>query len=119
MNIDTHSHEVALLRRAFACAVEASQPARCLTPALAQVADPGPAVVLGAGKAAASMAAAFYAHWAHPVRGLVVTRYEHGLRDGEDAGEIEVIEAGHAHSPNTLRAASSESMKASTSSRSL
>ncbi len=95
MNIDTHSHEVALLRRAFACAVEASQPFRCLTPALAQVADPGPAVVLGAGKAAASMAAAFYAHWAHPVRGLVVTRYEHGLRDGEDAGEIEVIEAGH------------------------
>jgi glycerate 2-kinase len=41
------------------------------------------------------MAAAFCAHWEYPVRGLVVTRYGHGLRVGEQARGIEVIEAGH------------------------
>ncbi len=54
-----------------------------------------PALVLGAGKAAASMAAAFHAHWGAPVRGMVVTRYEHGLLPGEQCGGIEVVEAGH------------------------
>ncbi len=52
-------------------------------------------MVLGAGKAAASMAAVFSEHWDHPVRGLVVTRYEHGLKPGERADGIEVVEAGH------------------------
>jgi hydroxypyruvate reductase len=51
--------------------------------------------VLGTGKAAASMAAAFHAHWDAPVRGMVVTRYGHGLKPGESCGAIEVIEAGH------------------------
>src|SRR5690606_17684670 len=55
----------------------------------------GPALVLGAGKAAAAMAAAFRAHWSGPVRGLVVTRYGHGLQAGEDAGGVEIVEAGH------------------------
>jgi hydroxypyruvate reductase len=41
------------------------------------------------------MAAAFSAHWRGSTRGLVVTRYGHGLKAGEDAGGIEVIEAGH------------------------
>ncbi len=57
--------------------------------------DRKPALVLGAGKAAASMAAAFAAAWQAPVRGIVVTRYGHGLAPGEDAGGIEVVEAGH------------------------
>jgi glycerate 2-kinase len=87
--------EVALLQRAFQAVVEAAQPEVCLPPVLAQMQDRGPALVLGAGKAAASMAVAFRAHWPHPVRGLVVTRYEHGLRPGEDAGDIEIVEAGH------------------------
>ena len=51
--------------------------------------------MLGAGKAAAAMAAAFAAEWHAPVRGFVVTRYGHGLADGEDARGIEVTEAGH------------------------
>jgi hydroxypyruvate reductase len=54
-----------------------------------------PALVLGTGKAAASMAAAFYANWDAPVRGMVVTRYGHGLHAGETCGAIEVVEAGH------------------------
>ena len=41
------------------------------------------------------MAVAFHAHWGAPVRGLVVTRYEHGLLPGEQCGGVEVIEAGH------------------------
>jgi len=51
--------------------------------------------VIGAGKAAAAMAAAFRAAWEAPARGLVVTRYGHGLAAGEDAGDIEIVEAGH------------------------
>jgi hydroxypyruvate reductase len=41
------------------------------------------------------MAAAFHAHWGAPVRGLVVTRYGHGLSAGEECGAIEIVEAGH------------------------
>lgn len=41
------------------------------------------------------MAAAFAAAWGAPIRGMVVTRYAHGLAPGEHAGGIEVVEAGH------------------------
>jgi hydroxypyruvate reductase len=47
--------------------------------------------VLGAGKAAASMAAAVEAHWPGPLEGLVVTRYGHGA----PTSRIEVVEASH------------------------
>jgi len=47
-------------------------------------------VVVGAGKAAAAMAAAVEGAWG-PVEGLVVTRYGHGV----PTWSIEVIEAGH------------------------
>ena len=58
----------------------------------------GRTVVLGAGKAGASMAQAVEAHWPAdaPLEGLVVTRYHHipprpaGLRQ-----RIEVVEAAH------------------------
>jgi hydroxypyruvate reductase len=83
-----------VLERAFQHASQAAAPSVCLPPALEGL-PRRPALVLGAGKAAASMAAAFRAHWGAPVRGMVVTRYGHGLRDGEDAGGIEVVEAGH------------------------
>ena len=87
--------ELELLQRAYGSALAAAAPTAVLPAALERVARPGPALVLGAGKAAASMAAAFYAHWPAPVRGMAVTRYGHGLRAGESAGAIEVIEAGH------------------------
>ncbi len=55
--------------------------------------------MLGAGKAAARMAATLAAHHeAHhlgPLSGAVVTRYGHGLKPGEDAPGIAILEAGH------------------------
>jgi len=91
----TLSDPKALLTRAFECALRAAAPAVCLERALAEIDGRAPAVVIGAGKAAASMAAAFSAAWSAPVRGLVVTRYGHGLAPGEHTGGIEVVEAGH------------------------
>ena len=41
------------------------------------------------------MTAAFCAHWNAPTRGLVVTRYGHGLKAGETCGGVEIVEAGH------------------------
>jgi hydroxypyruvate reductase len=92
---DGPSPKQALLRDAFDRAVEAAAASACLTGALDELGESGPALVLGAGKAAAAMAAAFRAAWRGPARGLVVTRYGHGLAPGESAGDIEVIEAGH------------------------
>jgi glycerate 2-kinase len=83
-----------LLKEAFDTGRQAAAPAICLPPALAAL-PRRPALVLGTGKAAASMAAAFHAHWGAPVRGMVVTRYGHGLLPGEQCGAVEVIEAGH------------------------
>jgi glycerate 2-kinase len=53
----------------------------------------GRTVVVGAGKAAASMAAAVEAHWPadRALSGLVVTRYGHGAA----CSRIEVVEASH------------------------
>jgi hydroxypyruvate reductase len=92
--VPQYSGARALLEQAFAKASQAAAPAVCLPPALAGL-ERRPALVVGAGKAAASMAAVFGAHWGAPVRGMVVTRYGHGLQAGEEAGDIEVVEAGH------------------------
>lgn len=51
----------------------------------------GRTVVVGAGKAAASMARAVEDHWRGDLSGLVVTRYGHAL----PCNRIEVIEAAH------------------------
>ena len=51
----------------------------------------GRTVVIGAGKAAASMAAGVERHWQGELSGLVVTRYAHGA----PTTHIEVVEAGH------------------------
>jgi glycerate 2-kinase len=51
----------------------------------------GRAIVIGAGKAAASMAAAFEAAWEGPVEGTVITRYGHRV----PCQHIEVVEAAH------------------------
>ena len=87
--------ETELLLGAFDSALKASAPDVCLPAALNGLGHQGPALVLGAGKAAAAMAVSFAANWSGPVRGMVVTRYEHGLKPGEDARGIVVIEAGH------------------------
>jgi hydroxypyruvate reductase len=71
-------------------AIDAASPAK----RIAQFLPPPPkgrTIVVGAGKAAASMAAAVEAAWPRPLEGLVVTRYGHGAA----TKHIEVVEASH------------------------
>ena len=79
-----------LLLDMFQAAVNAAAPALCV-PAHLPPRPKGRTVVVGAGKAAASMAAAVEAHWNGPIEGLVVTRYGHGV----PCRHIEVVEAAH------------------------
>jgi hydroxypyruvate reductase len=81
-----------LLLGSFHAAVAAADPGHILPPHLP--APPrGRTLVVGGGKAAASMAAAVEVHWPAdaPLSGLVVTRYLHGL----PTHRIEVVEASH------------------------
>jgi hydroxypyruvate reductase len=79
-----------LLLNMFQAAVNAAAPALCV-PAHLPPRPKGRTIVVGAGKAAASMAAAVEAHWNRPIEGLVVTRYGHGV----PCKHIEVVEASH------------------------
>jgi glycerate 2-kinase len=79
-----------LLLDMFQAAVNAAAPALCV-PAHLPPRPKGRTIVVGAGKAAASMAAAVEAHWNGPLEGLVVTRYGHGI----PCKFIEVVEASH------------------------
>ena len=86
----TSSDAAKLLRSAFDAAIAATDPRRCL-PAFLPAPPPGRTVVVGAGKAAASMAGAVEEHWRGDLIGVVVTRYGHGA----PTSKIRVIEAGH------------------------
>jgi glycerate 2-kinase len=66
----------ALLTGLFKASIDAARPELCVAPHLPQP-PKGRTIVIGAGKAAASMAAAVEAHWSGPLEGLVVTRYGH------------------------------------------
>ncbi|TNC14505.1 glycerate kinase [Methylobacterium terricola] len=79
-----------LLRRLFAAAVAAADPAVSLAKALPEP-PRGRTIVVGAGKAAASMARAVETAWPGELSGLVVTRYGHGA----PTTRIEVVEASH------------------------
>lgn len=85
-----------LLLQSFHAAVAAADPLRVLgahLPDAAAIARVRRTLVVGAGKAAASMALAVERHWpsSAALEGLVVTRYGHGL----PCDRIRVIEAGH------------------------
>jgi len=81
---------VDLLKESFAAAVAAADPLQMLAQHLPQA--PRRALVVGAGKAAASMAVAVERAWSDvELDGLVITRYAHGL----PTRRIRVIEAGH------------------------
>jgi glycerate 2-kinase len=80
----------AFLRNLFDAAVKAADPLHCL-PAYLPAPPKGRTIVIGAGKAAASMARATEQKWTGDITGLVVTRYDHGL----DCDRIEVVEAAH------------------------
>ena len=80
----------ALLRRAFAAAVDSARPALTI-PAHLPPPPRGRCVVVGAGKASAAMARALEAHWTGPLEGLVVTAYGHAV----PCARIEIVEAAH------------------------
>lgn len=74
----------------FEAAVAAADPERTIRDHLPER-PKGRTIVIGAGKGAAQMAAAFEKVWGGPVEGLVVTRYGYGAA----TERIEVIEAAH------------------------
>lgn len=81
-----------LLLGSFQAALAAADPL-AIVPAHLPAPPPGRTLVVGAGKAAAAMAAAVEAHWPEdaPLEGLVITRYGHGV----PTRRIRVVEAGH------------------------
>src|SRR5467141_12894 len=81
-----------LLTQSFRAAVAAADPLKIL-PAHLPHPPSGETLVIGAGKAAASMALAVEQHWPQDAAldGLVITRYRHGL----PTRRVKVIEAGH------------------------
>jgi len=86
-------NERQLLQDMFEAAIAAASPDKAV-PANLPAPPVGQTVVVGAGKAAASMARAVEAHWPadKPLSGLVVTRYGHGVGLLK---RIEVVEAAH------------------------
>lgn len=82
----------AFLRALFDAALAAADPARCLAPFLPKP-PKGRTIVVGGGKAAATMARAVEQAWPPeaPLSGLVVTRYGHAV----PCQRIEVVEASH------------------------
>ena len=79
-----------ILRSLFDAAVAAADPVLCVSKNL-PAAPKGRTIVVGAGKAAAAMAAAVEAHWPGPLEGLVVTR----VRPRRPDQAHRVVEAGH------------------------
>lgn len=80
-----------ILMNAYETAYQAAVPKNCLPPFIPQEKPKGTTYVIGAGKAAAEMAAVFEAHYDYPFKGLVVTRYEHSV----PTKIIKVLEASH------------------------
>jgi len=78
------------LRTLFDAAVAATSPAACM-PLWLEDRPPGKVIVVGAGKAAADMAAIIEQQWAEPLSGLVIVPDGHGA----ECDHIEVIEASH------------------------
>ena len=74
----------------FRAAIAAADPALAV-PRFLPAAPKGRTIVIGAGKAAASMALAVENNWPGELTGLVVTRYGHGA----PCKRIEVVEASH------------------------
>jgi glycerate 2-kinase len=97
------SAPLALLRSLFDAAVAAADPAR-IVPGHLPAPPKGRTIVVGAGKAAAAMAAAVEKHWRGPLGGLVVTRAGHGA----PTERIRVVEAGHPNPDSAGMAAAGE-----------
>ncbi|MEM7058977.1 MAG: glycerate kinase [Pseudomonadota bacterium] len=80
----------AFLRSLFVAAVNAADPEKAL---VGHLPDPprGKTIVIGAGKGAAQLVAAFEKLWAGPLSGVVVTRYGYAC----ETQHIDVLEASH------------------------
>ncbi len=78
------------LARLFDAAIDAADPATALAPHM-PLKPKGRTVVIGAGKGAAQLAAAFEELWGDPVEGVVVTRYGYACA----TRNVKVIEAAH------------------------
>ncbi len=83
---------VNFLKNCFKVAVDAADPSKVISKFLPSL-PKGRVLVIGAGKAAASMAKAVEEEWLEKtdLHGLVITRYSHGL----PLKKIECLEAGH------------------------
>jgi len=86
----TNAADITLLTKMFEAAVKAADP-KSVLPAYLPPPPAGKTVVIGAGKGAAQMAAAFEDIWDGPLQGVVVTRYGYGA----PCRHIRVIEAAH------------------------
>jgi len=84
------SDDRAFLASLFDAAVAAADPRRALAAYLPDR-PKGRTVVIGAGKGAAQLAAAFEELWDDPVEGVVVTRYGYGCQ----TRHVRVLEAAH------------------------
>src|ERR1700693_4096881 len=95
-----------LLIQTFQAAVAAADPLKILPGHLPHPPSGGRTLVVGAGKAAASMALALEQHWPRDAAldGLVITRYRHGL----PTRRVKVIEAGHPVPDETGESATKE-----------
>ena len=82
--------DTGLLRILFDAAIAAASPAACV-PLWLEDKPAGNVIIVGAGKAAASMALVLEQQWAAPLDGLVIVPYGHGA----DCEHIEVVEAAH------------------------
>ncbi len=93
MNLDEfNSDPICFLKESFHQAVKAADPTE-IVPSYLPNPPEGKILVVGAGKAAASMASAVEKKWGEKtsIEGLVITRYAHGL----PLKKIRCIEAGH------------------------
>lgn len=85
-----NSTDKELLTDLFHAAVNAAEPKAALEPHLPER-PAGRTIVVGAGKGAAQMAAAFEELWGEPVEGVVVTRYGYAC----PTKHVRVLEASH------------------------
>jgi len=97
-----------LLLGSFRAALSTADPL-AIVPAHLPPPPAGRTLVVGAGKAAAAMAAAVEANWPEgaPLEGLVITRYGHGM----PTDRIRVIEAGHPVPDEAGEAAAKETLE--------
>lgn len=91
------SHPKEVLDKLFTAVIDAAMPYGKIEKYLPKEAARGRTIVLGAGKAAASMALEVERVYPYPLEGIVITRYGHSC----DTKKIKVIEASHPVPDNT------------------